>query len=140
MPTASGAISTTRAYAYSSGSKANLLRGFWKEETNRTVGKLLGDLLDYAVAEGQVPAGSPDLEGCRRAVARLMQDSPVPELDALTAISDERDFKVVAKAVRDAIERNQPEAGSTGCIRSSSSTCVPCAWRAESPCCGTMTA
>ena len=34
----------------------------------------------------------------------------MPELDALSAISDERDFEVVAKAVRDAIERNQPEA------------------------------
>lgn len=32
-------------------------------------------------------------------------------LDALTAISDDRDFEVVAKAVRDAIERNEPEAG-----------------------------
>ena len=35
----------------------------------------------------------------------------MPELDALSAISDDRDFEVVAKAVRDAIERNEPEAG-----------------------------
>jgi hypothetical protein len=99
-------------YSSGSGSKANLLRGFWKEETNRTVGKLLGDLVEYAVAEGKVgPDRQGDLEGCRRAVTRLMQDSPVPELDALSAISDERDFEVVAKAVRDAIERNQPETG-----------------------------
>ena len=98
-------------YAYASGSKANMLRGFWREETNRTVGKLLSDLVDYAVAEGKVPDGSNDLEPCRRAATRLMQDSPVPELDALTALSDERDFEVVAKAVRDAIDRNEPEAG-----------------------------
>lgn len=99
-------------YAYGSGSKANLLRGFWKEETNRTVGKLLGDLVEYAVAEGQVGTErQTDLEGCRRAVARLLQESPVPELAALSAISDDRDFEVVANAVRDAIERNEPEAG-----------------------------
>lgn len=98
-------------YAYGSGSKANLLRGFWKEETNRTVGKLLSDLVEYAVAESQVQAGNRDLEPCRRAVARLMRASPVPELDSLTALSDDRDFEVVAKAVRDAIDRNEPEAG-----------------------------
>lgn len=98
-------------YAYGSGSKANMLRGFWKEETNRTVGKLLSDLVEFSVAEGQVQADNRDLESCRRTTARLMQDSPVPELDALTALSDDRDFEVVAKAVRDAIDRNEPEAG-----------------------------
>src|SRR5262245_6643022 len=98
-------------YVYASGSKANLLRGFWKEETNRTVGKLLSDLIEYGVAEGHVPADDADLEPCRRTATRLMQDGPVKELDALSAISDDRDFEVVAKAVRDAIERNEPEAG-----------------------------
>ncbi len=98
-------------YAYGSGSKANMLRGFWKEETNRTVGKLLSDLVEYAVAEGQVQADNRDLEGCRRTAARLMKDSPVLELESLTALSDDRDFEVVAKAVRDAIDRNEPEGG-----------------------------
>jgi hypothetical protein len=98
-------------YAHAGGSKANMLRGFWREETNRIVGKLLSDLVDYAMAEGKVADGSNDVEPCRRAATRLMQDSPVPELDALTAPSDERDFEVVARAVRDAIDRNEPEAG-----------------------------
>jgi len=98
-------------YAYASGSKANLLRGFWKEETNRTVGKLLNDLVEYAVAEGQVLEDDKDLEACRRTAARLMQDGPVTELDALTALSDDRDFEGLAKAVRGAIERAEPEAG-----------------------------
>jgi hypothetical protein len=99
-------------YAHGSGSKANLLRGFWKQETNRTVGTLLGDLIEYAVAEGKVGQDRQSaLDGCRRAVTRLQQDSPVPELEALSAISDERDFEVVAKTVRETIERNQPEAG-----------------------------
>jgi hypothetical protein len=98
-------------YANGSGSKANVLRGFWNEETNRTVGKLLGELVEYAVAEGQVHADNRDLEASRRTAARLLQESPVPELDALSALSNERDFEVVAKALRDAIERNEPEAG-----------------------------
>ena len=60
------------------------------------------------MAEGQVgPDRQADLEGCRRIVTRLMRQCPVPELEALSAISEERDFEVVAKAVRDAIERNR---------------------------------
>lgn len=98
-------------YAYGSGSKANLLRGFWKEEANRTVGTLLNDLIEYAVAEGQVATDDRDLEPCTRTATRLMQDGPVKELDALTAISDDRDFEVVAKAVREAIEHNESETG-----------------------------
>lgn len=35
----------------------------------------------------------------------------VAELDALTAIADERDFEVVAEHVREAIEKYQPEGG-----------------------------
>ena len=75
------------------------------------VGKLLNDLLDYAHSECGVAADDKDLLACRRTVTRLIQDGPVPELDALAAVSDERDFETVAKAVREAIENNEPEAG-----------------------------
>lgn len=98
-------------YAYGSGSKANLLRGFWKSENSRTVGKLMNDLLDYAQSECGVAPDNPDLQACRRTVTRLNQQGPVPELDALTALSDERDFEVVASAIRESIEHNRPEAG-----------------------------
>jgi abortive infection Abi-like protein len=98
-------------YGYGGTSKANHLRCFWKDEGNRIAGKLLADMLDYGLAEGVFQKDHPALEECRRTIARMMQDSPVPELDALSAISDEKDFEVVAKAVRDAIERNEPEAG-----------------------------
>lgn len=92
-------------------SKANHLRYFWKVEGNRLVGKLLGDMLDYGLETGAFQKDHAALEECRRTISRLLQDNPVPELDALTAVSDEKDFEVVAKAVRDAIERNEPEAG-----------------------------
>jgi hypothetical protein len=99
-------------YAYGSGSKANLLRGFWQVESNAIVGKLMGDLLDYGVdmlhfRDDEIPL----LEFCRRTVTRLKQDSPVSEAQALVAISDGRDFETVAKAVREAIEKNEPETG-----------------------------
>jgi hypothetical protein len=92
-------------------SKANRLRGFWKQEGNRVVGKLMGDMLDYGVENNLFTAKDALLEACRRFVARLSQHSPVPEADALAAISDDRDFDTVAKAVREAIEKNEPESG-----------------------------
>jgi hypothetical protein len=106
--------STTRnihdpLYNLASGSKANRLRAFWQQERNAVVGKLMGDLLVYGV-EGNLFTGKEAILGtCRQFVARLLQESPVTELEALTAISEERDFETVAKAVRNAIEKNEPE-------------------------------
>src|ERR1044071_2136018 len=51
-------------YDYASGSKANRLRAFWQKEDNSLVGKLMGDLLDYAEATG------PLNEVCRLIVGR----------------------------------------------------------------------
>lgn len=93
-------------YDYGSGSKANRLRGFWNEESNYVVGKLLGDLIDYGEFNDLGAA-----ESCRRIVERLIQASPVSELDALGPVADERDFEPLAKAVRNAIEKNELEAG-----------------------------
>jgi len=99
-------------YMYGSGSKANLLRGFWREEPNRVVVTLLNDLLDYANEQNLIRDEDAALEeACGRTILRLRQESPVPELDALVAITEERDFEVVVKAVRDAIEKSEPEAG-----------------------------
>jgi hypothetical protein len=98
-------------YAYGSGSKANQIRGFWKMESNHVVGKLMSDLLDYAVEIGKVIRGTEWYNECEKIVVRLKQSTPVPDLDALASLSDGRDFEVVAKAVRGAIDRNEPESG-----------------------------
>jgi hypothetical protein len=106
-------------------SKANRLRAFWQAESNHVVGKLMGALIDYQneVEDENQKSGNFYLKKkaeelqqsaslraeCRRIVTRLLQDQPVPELEALAAISDEKDFEVVARAVRDAIEKNEPE-------------------------------
>ena len=57
------------------------------------------------------PEDEPRFAQCERTVARLQQDNPVQDLDALVALGNERDFEVVAKAVRDAIDRDELEAG-----------------------------
>jgi hypothetical protein len=97
-------------YEHGSGSKANRLRGFWNEESNGVVGKLLGALIEYGTSEGLLN-DSGILADCRRLVSRLTQNSPVPELDALSAAADERDFETITKAVRESIDKNEPEAG-----------------------------
>jgi hypothetical protein len=114
-------------YDYGSGSKANRLRGFWQAEPNYVVGKLLSALIDHQKEvedENQISGNfyakkKPEelqltaslREDCRRIVTRLLQDQPVPELEALAAISDDKDFETVARAVRDAIGKNEPETG-----------------------------
>jgi hypothetical protein len=92
-------------------SKANRLRGFWRQEGNGVVAKLMGDMLDHGVESELFTGKDALLEACRRIVARLLQASPVAEADALAAISDDRDFDTVAKAVKEAIEKNEPESG-----------------------------
>ncbi len=56
--------STTNA----SGSKANRLRAFWQKEENATVGKLMGELLNYSEDTGPVA------EVCRLIVERLLMN------------------------------------------------------------------
>ena len=98
-------------YEYASGSKANRLRAFWTQEPNHLVGKLIADLLEYS----RPPAGDPDrdrlFEECKRIGARLLQSPPVDAIEAITPEGTERGFEVLARAVRDSIEKNEPEAG-----------------------------
>jgi hypothetical protein len=76
-------------YEYGSGSKANRLRGFWNKESNGVVGKVLGGLIEYGTSEGLLNGPALVSDGWR-IVSRLTQNSPVPELDALSAIADDR--------------------------------------------------
>ncbi len=94
-------------------SKANRLRGFWAVEGNHLVGKVIQALIQYGQAEdclGHEPGLTDLTDDCRKIAARMLNDTAVAELDALTATADERDFETVAQHVREAIEKNQPQA------------------------------
>lgn len=93
---------------YGGGSKANLLRAFWRLEPNHVVGKLLTDLLDY-VKEIGIEVDQEQVANCGRIATRLLQSAPVIDLESVTAKSAERDFAIVVKSVREAIDRNEPE-------------------------------
>ena len=94
-------------------SKANRLRCFWSTEPSHSVGKIIEAMILYGQAEDCLCI-DPDLrdltDDCWKIAKRLLLDTPVTELDALTATVNERDFEAVARHVREAIEKNQPEA------------------------------
>jgi hypothetical protein len=83
-----------------------------------------GRSLDYGIDRGQFAEKTGLAEACQRIVTRLQQERPVQELEALTAISDERDFETIAKAVEKQLRRMNLNRALTACIHSSSSTYV----------------
>lgn len=99
------------AYMRGSGSKANRLRGFWDVESNHVVGNLIRELITHGRRcnafknDGALP------EECERIVMRLLAITPVPDLDALQASVDDRDFEAIARQIREVIEKNKPEDG-----------------------------
>jgi hypothetical protein len=92
-----------------SGSKANRLRCFWDQEDNHTVAKLVEALL--AEVRRRNSAEPSLIDECDKVVSRLRQSAPVADVQAITQIADEHDLDVVAKAVRDYIDKNEPEKG-----------------------------
>lgn len=95
-------------YEYGSGSKANLLRGFWTNQPDHLVARVLADLVEYAAEKN---ADAELLEKAMAIVERLRLAAPVPELAALTPNEPGRDFELLAETVREAIEGDKPEAG-----------------------------
>lgn len=98
-------------YNFGSGSKANRLRAIWSRDANHIVAKLLDDLLQYVLEHGVSNEDKERYDNCKRIVARLAQAAPVTELAAITPNSAEREFAILAKSVRESIEKNEPEAG-----------------------------
>lgn len=58
-------------YNYGS-SKANRLRGFWRQEEDSVVGKLMDEMLEYGIESRLFAEKEALLETCRRTVARLL--------------------------------------------------------------------
>jgi hypothetical protein len=98
-------------YSYASGSKANRMRAFWKVEPNHIVGRLLAGLLEYCRESNAEIIHNGQYEECQHIVQRLQQGAPVQDLEAITPNQGGRDFEVLAKSVREHIDKNEPEAG-----------------------------
>lgn len=103
-------------YAYSSGSKANRIRAFWDKEPGSVVGKLVVDMLEYWKAgkliryEVTTPAEQALYDECVKIAIRIKRDSVVDNIDALQPNVDDKNFQLLAKLIRESIEKNEPEA------------------------------
>jgi len=99
-----------RKYDRGSGSKANRLRAFWSVEPNHVVGKLLSELLDHC---GEPPLGHDRQlhEECVRIAERLSEGAPVFDAAAISASIPDKNFELLARAVKASIDANEPEAG-----------------------------
>ena len=103
-------------YDYGSGSKANRLRAFWSKEPNHLVGKLISDLLEYWKAQKQMKYQDITqveqnlFDECYKIAERLKQDSTVENIEAIQSYSDGKNFSLLAKSIRESINKNEPEA------------------------------
>lgn len=103
-------------YFYASGSKANRFRAFINEESNYRVGKLFNDLLGYWHTKALIGENGFDFQKneniykeCLKITARLKQEPIVEEIEAIKEIKDDKDFSLLAKSIRESIDKNEPE-------------------------------
>ena len=99
-----------------SGSKANRLREFWSKEGDFAVGSLIRDLVEYSkdaesrnVHWRREEAFDVELyEECLKIAERLLQSSPVANLDAIEPNANCLDFALLAKNIKESILKNEP--------------------------------
>lgn len=102
-------------YDYESGSKANRLRAFFKEESNYRVAILLEALLDYWLTKALLGENGFDVsqenlhKECAKVVERLKSDTIVEEIGVIKEVVDDRDFSLLAKSIKESIDKNEPE-------------------------------
>ena len=103
-------------YEYNTGSKANRLRAFWREESNYLVGELLASFLEYWRARKSLRAEalSPEEEQladeCERISERLRHQTAAESIEAIQPVSTDKDFSLLASSIRETLVRDQPEA------------------------------
>lgn len=102
-------------YGYAIGSKANRLRAFWAKEANYIVGKIISAFLEYWKTKKLInhieisQAEQALFDDCYTIAKRLKQDSLVENIDAIQPYSNDKEFSVLAKSIRESIQNNEPE-------------------------------
>jgi hypothetical protein len=101
-------------YHYSSNSKANRLRQFFKVESNYIIGKLLKSFCEYWLDrvhnEGIDYTDAENLyKETLRISEKLIADNIVEHIDSIQPNATDKDFELLAKSIKESIEKNQPE-------------------------------
>lgn len=103
-------------YDNDSNSKAKLLRKFWELESNYTVSILTDAMIELWITQKQTTFDQITdqenilLEECKKISSRLKEDTPVEDIQTIQAELTESDFNLLAKSIRESIEKNEPEA------------------------------
>lgn len=91
-------------------SKAKRLRAFWKIEPNHVVANSIDAMIELATMSNHA-VDTNDIDECKAIAQRLLDESPVPEIDAIKAVSDDRAFEALAESVRESVEKHKTEEG-----------------------------
>lgn len=104
------------AYSFKGDSKANRLRAFWQKEQNYIVSKLIIALLEYwqdmmLRRDVELDSKTADLYSeCQRIAEKLQLDGIGEGLDSILQPDiNDKDFALLAKSIRESIEKNEPE-------------------------------
>jgi hypothetical protein len=78
------------------------------------VGVLLGQLVELKISKYKTVDTIPNdefeiYENCIKIIKRLKDEGLVEHLDALQPNNNDKDFKLLAKSIRESIEKNEPE-------------------------------
>ncbi len=94
-------------------SKANRIRGVWDKESDYQVGLLIEAFTKYwceFIGGSQISNEQYDLlKNCEALAHKLKSESLGAQIQVIQATSDDINFHKLAKQVREAIERNEPE-------------------------------
>jgi hypothetical protein len=97
-------------------SKAKRIRAIWQKESNYKVGKLISKMLDYwrdkkIMSYREITKPEQNIfDECHKIAQRLLADTVVEEIDVIREVPDDRDFTLLAKSIRESIDKNEPEA------------------------------
>lgn len=94
-------------------SKANRIRGVWDKETDYQVGLLIDAFTKYwceFIGGSQISNEQYDLlKNCEALAHKLKSESLGAQIQIIQATSDDINFHKLAKQIREAIEKNEPE-------------------------------
>lgn len=102
-------------YLITGDSKAKRLRAFWDIESNYRVGKVTKSMLDLwkdeKVIYGREISNVEQTlwDECEKIAKRLLEDSIIEEIEVIREIEDDRDITMLARTIKESIEKNQPE-------------------------------
>lgn len=96
-------------------SKANRIRTIWQKEHNYKVGTLIFKLLEYwkdkkILSYKGISEPEQNLyDECMKISNKLIQDVIVEEIEVFRDNQTGKDFSLLAKSIRESIEKNEPE-------------------------------